>query len=88
LQSPEADETAGKAEECLVHLVASVVADEQSLEVVQPGEGTLDDPADTPEARAVLGLASCDLRGDPASAQLAPVLVVVVAAVGGDPVGP
>jgi len=36
----------------------------------------------------VLGLASCDLRGDPASAQLAPVLVVVVAAVGGDPVGP
>ena len=71
-----------------MHLVAAVVADEQSLEVVQPGEGTLDDPADTSEARAVFGLAASDLRGDPTPAQLAPVLVVVVAAVGGDPLGP
>ena len=56
--------------------------------MVQPGEGALDDPADTPEGRAVFGLASCDLRGDPAPAQFAPVLVVVVAAVGSDTVGP
>jgi hypothetical protein len=54
--------------------------------VVQPGEGALDDPADTPETRAVFGLAAGDLGLDPAPAQLAPVLVVVVAAVGGDPV--
>lgn len=71
-----------------MHLMAAVVADEQSLEVMQPGESALDDPAHTTEARAVLGLPACDLRGDPAPAQLAPVLVVVVAAVGGDPVGP
>ncbi len=51
-----------------MHLVAAVVADEQSLEVVQPGEGALDDPADTPEARAVFGLAAGDLGGDPAPA--------------------
>ena len=67
-------------------LVAAVVADEQSLEVVQPGEGALDDPADTAEAGAVFGLAAGDLGADAAPAQLTAVLVVVVAAVGGDPV--
>jgi hypothetical protein len=71
-----------------VHLVAALVADEQSLEVVQPGEGALDDPADTTEAGAVLGLTASDLGLDPAGAELAAVLVVVVAAVGGDTVGP
>ena len=67
-------------------LVAAVVADEQPLEVVQPGEGTFDDPADTAQPGAVLGLATSDLRLDVARAEFAPVLVVVVAAVGGDPV--
>jgi hypothetical protein len=55
--------------------------------MVEPGEGALDDPADTTQAGAVFGLAASDLRLDPSSAQLAPVLVVVVAAVGSDPVG-
>jgi hypothetical protein len=36
----------------------------------------------------VLGLAARDLRFDPPLAELAPVLVVVVAAVGSDTVGP
>jgi hypothetical protein len=71
-----------------VDLGAAVVADEQPLEVVEPGERALDDPAGAAEARAVLGLAARDLCGDAASAELAPVLVVVVAAVGGDTVGP
>jgi hypothetical protein len=71
-----------------VDLVAAVVADEQSLELVQPGEGALDDPAVAAEAGAVLGLAAGDLGRDPAGAELAPVLVVVVTAVGGHPVGP
>jgi hypothetical protein len=51
-----------------VDLVATVVADEQSLEVVKPGEGAFDDPADATEAGAVLGLAARDLRADAASA--------------------
>ena len=34
------------------------------------------------------GLAAGDLGGDPATPQLAPVLVVVVAAVGGETLGP
>ena len=69
-------------------VVAAVVADEQSLVVVQPGEGAFDDPAGAAEPGAVPALATGDLRLDPAGAQLAPVLVVVVAAVGGDSLGP
>ena len=67
--------------------VASVVADEQPLEVMQVGEGALDDPADAAEPGAVHGLAAGDLRADPAPAQLAPVLVVVVAAIRADTIG-
>ncbi len=70
-----------------MNLVAAVVADEQPLEVMEPGEGALDDPAGTAKAGAVRGLATRDLRGDAASAELAPVFVVVVAAVGGDALG-
>ena len=49
-------------------LVAAVVAEEQSLEVVQPGEGPLDDPADAAQSGAVLGLAAGELRADAAPA--------------------
>ena len=68
-------------------LVTAVVADEQPFEVVQPGEGALDDPAGAAESGAVSALAAGDLRPDPALKQLAPVLVVVVAAVGCNTVG-
>ena len=68
--------------------VAAVVADEESFVVMQPGEGALDDPAGASEPGAVFGLAASDLGFDPAGAELTSVLVVVVAAVGGDPVGP
>ena len=67
-------------------LRAAAVTDEQPLELVEPGEGALDDPAGAAETRAVLALASCDLRRDPAPAELAPLRPVVVGAVGGDPV--
>jgi hypothetical protein len=70
-----------------VDLVAAVVADEQPLEFVQPGEGALDDPAVAAESGAVRDLAAGDLGGDAALAEQPAVLVVVVAAVGGDPAG-
>jgi hypothetical protein len=54
---------------------------------VRPGEGAFDDPAVAAEPGAVLGLAACDLGFDPPAAEFAPVLVVVVAAVGSDAVG-
>ena len=67
---------------------AAFVADEQPLELVQPGEGALDDPAVAAEPGAVLGLAARDHRLDAARAELAAVVVVVVAAVGDDAIGP
>ena len=70
-----------------MHVGAALVADEQALEVVQPGEGALDDPAVATESGAVFGLAAGDHRFDPALAQQAPVLVVVVAAVGDQALG-
>ena len=82
-----ADKAAAEREEGFVDVAAAVVADEQSFELVQPGEGALDDPAVAAEAGAVAGAAACDLGFDSALAKLAPVLVVVVAAVGADAIG-
>jgi hypothetical protein len=70
-----------------VDLAATVVADEQSLVVVEPRERPLDDPAGTPEPGAVFGLAARDFGADAAAPELAPVLVVVIATVGGDTFG-
>ena len=61
LESPEADEAAGDGEEGFVDLVVAVVADEQPLEVMKPGEGALDDSAGAAESGAVGGLAARDL---------------------------
>ena len=53
-------------------LVAAVVADEQSFELVKPGEGALDDPACASEPGAVFGLAPGNLGLDASGAKLAP----------------
>ena len=68
-------------------VAAAVVTDEQSFELVQPGEGAFDDPAVAAEPGAVLGLAAGDLGCDPAFPELAAAGVVVVAAVGSDTIG-
>ncbi len=68
-------------------VAAAVVADEQSFELVEPGEGALDDPAVAAKPGAVLGLATCDLRVDAAPTELAAAILVVVAAVGADAIG-
>ena len=69
-------------------LGAAVVADEQPFELVEPGEGTFDDPAVAAQAGAVPGVSTRDLGFDPALAELTAVFVVVVATVGADTVGP
>ena len=66
---------------------SALVADEESFELVEPGEGAFDDPAVAAKAGAVFGLATCDFRGDPAPAELAAAVLVVVAAVGADAIG-
>ena len=71
-----------------MQVVAAFVAYEQSLELMQPGEGALDDPAIAAEAGAVGAVAAGDQGLDAALAQLAPLRPVVVGAVGDQPLGP
>ena len=66
--------------------VASVVADEESFVVVEPGEGAFDDPAVAAKPRAVIGAAAGDFGRDATAAELAAMALVVVTAVGGHPV--
>ena len=67
-------------------VVAAVGADADAAAVVQPGEGSFDDPAVAAEAGAVLGPAAGDDRLDAALPDEAAVLVLVVAAVGDLPI--
>ena len=68
-------------------LGAAVVADEESLELVKPGEGALDDPSVAAKSGAVCCIASGYLRFDAACSECAAVDGVVVGAVGADAVG-
>ena len=58
-------------------------ADAQAFELVQPGEGALDDPTDLAQTGPVRDAAASDHRFDAAPAQQRAVLVVVVATIGG-----
>lgn len=67
---------------------AYLVADPRPLELVEPGEGPLDDPAGSARAGAVGGAFTGDLRCDAAGPEEAAVRVVVVTAVGEQPARP
>lgn len=67
-------------------LGAAFVAGPRATEIVQPGEGSLDYPADLAEAGSVVGLPPRDDRLHASRPQLPAVLVVVIAAVGDEPV--
>ena len=56
---------------------AVLVAGEQTLEGVQPGEAALDDPPLTAQTVAVGNAAARDPRGDPALPELAAIDIVV-----------
>lgn len=78
----QAYEAAGHFEQALVEIGASFVAGAEPLELVQPGEGALDDPADLAQSGAVGDASSGDQGFDAAFPQQAAVLVEVVAPVG------
>jgi len=65
-----------------VELGPSLEANEQSPELVQPGEGALDDPAIATEAGAMRSLATGDLWSDAAPPELAAMPLGVIAAIG------
>jgi hypothetical protein len=70
-----------------VEVGTAFVADAQSFELVEPGEGALDDPAGLAWAGSVGDAASGDEGLDAALPQPPTVLVVVIAAVGKQPLG-
>ena len=82
------DEAGGEAEEGFVDVITSLPADAETSEAVEPGDRALDNPAVNSEARTVQNTASGDDRFDAPSPDQAAVLVVVVAAVTEQYVGP
>ena len=82
------DQADSEAEEGFVDVVASFPADAQAAEAVQPGDRSLDDIAEDAQTRAVGHASLGDDRADAAGPEQAAVLVVVVAAVGQECVGP
>ena len=82
-----ADHGAAEQHEREVQLGAALIARPEPAQVVQPGEGALHDPALFAKPGAVLFSTSGDHRLHPEFAELTAVLVVVIAAVGEQPLG-
>ena len=73
--------------ERFVHFGAAFPANPESAELVQPGEGALNDPAQFAQAGAMLGGAAGNDRLDASRPELSAVLVVVIVAVGDQALG-
>ena len=67
---------------------SAFVADEQALHLVEPAEGTLDNPAIASQSRAVAVVAVGEHGCDPKLAERLPVCVGAVAAVAEQRLGP
>lgn len=78
----EGDDAGGEGCEGLVDVGAALVGDGQASETVEPGVGTLDDPAVKAELLATLDPASGDARHDPTGAALLATGTGVVGRVG------
>lgn len=85
---PVCDETGGEAEEGFVDVVSPLPADAKTSEAVQPGDGALDHPTVNTEAGSVRDTAAGDDWFDALRPDEPTVLVVVVAAVAEEDVGP
>jgi hypothetical protein len=80
-ESAVADEAAAEGEEGFVDVGAAFVADEQSFHLVEPAEGSFDDPAVAAQAGAVAVVAVCEQRCDPKLAERLSVRIGAIAAV-------
>ena len=81
LQGPEGDEGASDACKRTVDIDASLVADGETPEAIEPGEGAFDDPAIAAETLAGLDAAPGDARRDaslPAGAAAAAMIIGLV----------
>ena len=71
-----------------MELGPSLEANEQSSELVQPGEGALDDPQVATEAGSMRSLTTGDLWSDAAPPELAAMALGVIATIGEELRGP
>lgn len=69
LEAPPADQAAGQRDEGVVEFEASFPADGEAFELVEKGEGLLDDVAELAQALDVRDALAGDHRHDPAFAQ-------------------
>jgi hypothetical protein len=87
LKEAEADEGTAEIEEGQVQIGQTFIADRQSSEAVEPGEGPLHDPPEPSELVAGFNATSSDATADAAMAQVVPTAWVVVALIGMQLVG-
>ena len=83
----EAYESCGEDEEGSIEVGVSFVADDETPELVDPGEGALDDPAVSSEALTALDAAAGDAWHDPTGAEVPTAAFEVVALVVGVELG-
>ena len=88
LQKVEADERTAELVEGVVDVVAPLVADDQPAHLVQPGDGSLDDPAVPAQPLGGLDPRPGDAALDPPAAEHALVSSRAVALVGVQLLGP
>lgn len=86
-QASPADERGGELGEAFMRAQVPVSADGEAFELVEVGDGLLDDPPDGPESDDLLAAALRDDRIDPFGAQPVAESAGVVAAVGQDGIG-
>jgi hypothetical protein len=68
LDAPPADQAAGQREEGVVEFESSFPSDSEAFELVEQGEGLLDDIAELAQPLDVRGAPAGDHRHDPAFA--------------------
>ena len=77
-----ADETTAELEKGLMHGRFSFKADSESAKLMQPGKGTLDDPASLTQTAAVLSASTSDLRLDTPASETSTQAIGVVGSIG------
>ena len=78
LQEAPADEAAAELHEGFVDIGTALKADPESSELMQPGDGALDDPAGYAQTAAMFGVAAGELGTDALVGQSLPMSVGIV----------
>jgi len=81
LQEAPGDQTTRETEKGFMHVGAFLVADTKSPKLVEPGEGSFDNPAPFPQSTAVLCISLCQEGPDATPAQTVADLLGIVSTI-------